>query len=137
MRDFSLTQFILWKKHKVQLICKSYGTENSIKYVLGILEQPVWTFFNVLQIPDWVNLVSTTSSLFCVTCLVVLGSYAFTWSSLDKGDSLACQITSPFNKKLGCFCKAIFFKVKLSGKPVTPHDLKELHGVELYGCTDF
>ena len=22
------------------------------------------------------------------------------WSSIDKGDSLACQITSPFNKKI-------------------------------------
>ena len=29
------------------------------------------------------------------------------WSSLDKEESLACQITSPFNKKIGCFCKAI------------------------------
>ena len=29
------------------------------------------------------------------------------WSSLDKGESLTCQITSPF-KKIGCFCKAIF-----------------------------
>ena len=25
------------------------------------------------------------------------------WSSLVKEESLACQITSPFNKKLGCF----------------------------------
>ena len=30
-------------------------------------------------------------------------------SSLDKGESLAaCQITFPFNKKIDCFCKAIF-----------------------------
>ena len=28
-----------------------------------------------------------------------------TWSSLVKEESLACQITSPFNNKLGCFCK--------------------------------
>ena len=27
------------------------------------------------------------------------------WSSLVKEESLACQITSPFNNKLGCFCK--------------------------------
>ena len=31
------------------------------------------------------------------------------WSSLDKGESLSCQITSPFNKKIGRFCvEAIF-----------------------------
>ena len=30
------------------------------------------------------------------------------WSSLEKGESLACQKTSPFNKKIGSFCKAIF-----------------------------
>ena len=30
------------------------------------------------------------------------------WSSLDKGSSLACQIISPFNKKIGSFGKAIF-----------------------------
>ena len=30
------------------------------------------------------------------------------WSYLDKEESLACLITSPFNKKMGCFCKAIF-----------------------------
>ena len=29
------------------------------------------------------------------------------WSSLDKGESLACQITSTFYKNIGCF-KAIF-----------------------------
>ena len=28
------------------------------------------------------------------------------WSSLDKGESLACQITSPFNKNIGWFCNA-------------------------------
>ena len=28
-----------------------------------------------------------------------------TWSSIDKEESLACQITSPFNNKLGCFSK--------------------------------
>ena len=28
-----------------------------------------------------------------------------TWSSLDKEESLACQIASPFNKKLGCNLK--------------------------------
>ena len=28
------------------------------------------------------------------------------WSSLDKEESLACQIAYPFNNKLGCFlCK--------------------------------
>ena len=30
------------------------------------------------------------------------------WSSLYNGESLACQLTSPLNKKMGCFCKAIF-----------------------------
>ena len=30
------------------------------------------------------------------------------WSSLDKGESLACQITPPFNKKIGSFCKGLF-----------------------------
>ena len=25
------------------------------------------------------------------------------WRSLDKGESLACQITYPFNNNLGCF----------------------------------
>ena len=35
---------------------------------------------------------------------------AETWSSLvDKEESpLACQVTYIFNKKIGCFCKAIF-----------------------------
>ena len=33
---------------------------------------------------------------------------AISWTSLDKGESLACQITSPFNKKLGSFCKSFF-----------------------------
>ena len=28
--------------------------------------------------------------------------------SLVKEESLACQITSPFNKKIGSFCEAIF-----------------------------
>ena len=53
------------------------------------------------------------------------------WSSLDKGESLTCQITSPFNKKIGCFCKAIILILlskttrlllngELFGKPVTP-----------------
>ena len=45
-----------------------------------------------------------------------------TWSSLDKGESLACQIPSPFNNKLGCFYKnnQYFCLIgKLSGKPVT------------------
>ena len=45
-----------------------------------------------------------------------------TWISLDKGESLACQITSPFNNKLGCFYKnnQYFCLIgKLSGKPVT------------------
>ena len=39
------------------------------------------------------------------------------WSSLDKEESLACQITSPFNKKMGAFCMAtflIYFKKQLS-----------------------
>ena len=27
---------------------------------------------------------------------------------LDKGESPASQITSPFNKKIGCFCEVIF-----------------------------
>ena len=30
------------------------------------------------------------------------------WSSLDKGESLACQINSSFNKKIGCFEKQSF-----------------------------
>ena len=30
-----------------------------------------------------------------------------TWSAVDKEESLGCQITSPFNKKISCFCKAI------------------------------
>ena len=29
-------------------------------------------------------------------------------SFFDKGESQACQITSSFHKKIGCFCKAIF-----------------------------
>ena len=31
-----------------------------------------------------------------------------TWSYLDIEESLDCQITSPFNKKIGFFCLAIF-----------------------------
>ena len=49
------------------------------------------------------------------------------WSSIDKGDSLACQITSPFNKKIGFLSNLLQFYFKnnpafcymgkLSGKP--------------------
>ena len=44
------------------------------------------------------------------------------WISLDKGRALACQITSPFNKKICGFDKqpSLFLNLKLSGKPVTP-----------------
>ena len=42
------------------------------------------------------------------------------WSSLDKRESLACQITSPFNKKIGCFGKAIFLILFSKANPVTP-----------------
>ena len=30
------------------------------------------------------------------------------WSSLDKGESLACQITFPFNQKIGCLKLDLF-----------------------------
>ena len=30
------------------------------------------------------------------------------WSSLVKEEALACQITSPFNKKIGCFVRQTF-----------------------------
>ena len=30
------------------------------------------------------------------------------WSSLDEGESLACQITIPFNKNIGCFVRQSF-----------------------------
>ena len=30
------------------------------------------------------------------------------WSSVDKGESLACQITYPFNKKIGCCVRQPF-----------------------------
>ena len=30
------------------------------------------------------------------------------WSSIDKEESLACQITSPFNKKIGSFVMQSF-----------------------------
>ena len=36
------------------------------------------------------------------------GPLAKPWSSLDKEESLACQIASPFYKKIGCFCTPIF-----------------------------
>ena len=31
------------------------------------------------------------------------------WNSLVKEESLGCQITSPFNKKFGCFVRNSFF----------------------------
>ena len=34
----------------------------------------------------------------------------FPWSSLDKGESLACQITTPFNKRIDCFVLILFAK---------------------------
>ena len=40
------------------------------------------------------------------------------WSSLDKGESQACQITSPFNKKIGCFCKAKQPSLLLNGEVI-------------------
>ena len=40
----------------------------------------------------------------------------FPWSSLDKGESLACKITSPFSKKIGCF-KMQFFKYYIKKQP--------------------
>ena len=57
------------------------------------------------------------------------------WSSLDIGESLACQMTSPFNKNIGCFERRSFkfylknnpaycWMGKLSGKPTTPLYLK-------------
>ena len=59
------------------------------------------------------------------------------WSSLDKGKSLACHITFPFSKKIGCLCKAIFlfnfnnnpaycWMGKLSCKPLAPSLSKEI-----------
>ena len=63
-------------------------------------------------------------------------SYMFgAWSSLDKVEQLAWQITSPFNKKMGCFWKAIFlilFSIQpnvllngeVIGQAVTPLYLK-------------
>ena len=33
---------------------------------------------------------------------------ALSWSSLDKEESLACQIYYPFNKKIGCFVRQSF-----------------------------
>ena len=54
---------------------------------------------------------------------------------LTQSGHTACQLSSQFNKKIGCFCKAIFFNFifknnptycwtgKLSCKPVTPLSL--------------
>ena len=57
------------------------------------------------------------------------------WSSLYKVESLGCKITSPFNKKIGCYERwSFYFYIinnldycwmgKLSGKAVTPLYLK-------------
>ena len=62
------------------------------------------------------------------------------WSSLDKGESLACQITSPFNKKIGSFCKALFLIsfakttqliVEWGSYLASSSLTKELHGLPL------
>ena len=49
-------------------------------------------------------------------------------SSLDKEESLACQITSPFNKKIGCIC---FNSLLLNGEVIWQASdsslYKELH----------
>ena len=46
----------------------------------------------------------------CTSECVILSS----WSSLDKEESMACQLTSPFNKKIGCFLKGhlLYFVLK-------------------------
>ena len=38
------------------------------------------------------------------------------WSSLDKGETVACQIASPSNKKIGCFERQSF-KFHLKNNP--------------------
>ena len=60
---------------------------------------------------------------------------SFEWSSLDKEVSVACQITSPYNKKIDCFL--IWFKNQLSlllnrdviWKPSDTSLSKKLHAV--------
>ena len=42
------------------------------------------------------------------TKVVVIDTTVKLWSLPDKRESLACQITSPVDKKLGCLCMAIF-----------------------------
>ena len=70
------------------------------------------------------------------------------WSSLDKGKSLACHITFPFSKKIGCLCKAIFlfnfnnnpaycWMGKLSGKPLAPSLSKEIHAWKIAAAFKF
>ena len=39
------------------------------------------------------------------------------WSSSEKEESLTCQITSPFNHMMGCFCKAILFNFIFQNSP--------------------
>ena len=66
------------------------------------------------------------------------------WSSLDKGESLACHITSPFNKKMGCFCTAIFltlFKKQpsllLNGEASDSSLSKELHALFVWSIQSY
>ena len=64
------------------------------------------------------------------------------WSSVDKEESVACQITSPFNKKYRLFLQCNLFNFifknnpshcrmgKLLGNPVIPiYQGKELNGL--------
>ena len=55
---------------------------------------------------DWKD--GSSKILLTLKCLLKLWS----WSSLEKGESLACQITSPFKNKLCCFEEIFKFDLK-------------------------
>ena len=66
-------------------------------------------FLSSLGIKPWLGPLKVWFRL--LGCLYILDAWMCTfkaWSTIDKEESLACQITSPFNKKIGCFWKAIF-----------------------------
>ena len=52
------------------------------------------------------------------------------WSSLDKEESLACQITSPFNNKLGCF------QIKMENNAFLKQPIFLLNGEGIWRAND-
>ena len=95
---------------------------NQIYWTLGNFTKPVATIslpksptflgnfckgekiFNVSSEIIFGQLLQTFGDFYLVT-LLAGNTTLQEWSSLDKEELLACQITSTFNNKLGCFLK--------------------------------